>query len=131
MARLGSSKITRVDIAGGANKGLRLPYELRLIPELEWWCVGDAERIRMMLSKVHYLGDGRGRGHGKLDIANEPWRVERCEPWPGFPLVRDGLPTRPVPPDWPGLQDPPLGYRVMTAPYFRHGDAELCAVPGH
>lgn len=131
MGGLGSSKIARVDIGAGINKNLRLPYELRHYPQLEWWCIGDAERIREMLSKAHYLGDGRGRGHGRLDLAGEPWRVEACEPWPGFPLVRDGLPLRPLPPDWPGLEDPPLGYRTISFPYYAHHSAELCAVPGH
>lgn len=130
MARMGNGAIRRVDTTGGANKGLRIPYRLELVPELEWWCVGDAERIRGLLHFVHYLGDARGRGHGKLLLHERPWTVEPCETWPGFPLVRDGLPLRPLPQDWPGLEDPPLGYRVTTYPYWRHAEAVLCAVPG-
>lgn len=129
MARFGTPKIRRVDIAGSENKGLQVPYEFSLCKQIEWWCVGDADELRRLLSRVHYLGRFRGSGKGKLDIHGKPWTVEPCEAWPGFPLVRDGKPLRPLPRDWPGLDDPPLAYRVLTYPYYEDSRAELLAVP--
>jgi CRISPR type IV-associated protein Csf3 len=128
---MGTDKIGRVDISGGANKGSRVPFRADLVGKLEWWCLGDPELIRHLLSFVHYLGDRRGHGLGRLVLHDRPWTVEECEPWEGFPLVRDGLPTRPLPPDWPGLQDPQLGYRTISYPYWARHSSELCAVPVH
>ncbi len=128
-ARLGSSKLRRADISVGVDKSLRIPYQWTTCRRIEWWCLGDAEGIRRLLARVHYLGRHRGSGHGLLDIHREPWLVEPCEAWPGFPLVRDGQPMRPLPPDWPGIESPRLAYRVMRPPYYDHSSAELCAVP--
>lgn len=130
-ARLGPSKLHRVDISVGVNKSLRIPYEFTLCKRIEWWCIGDADAIRGLLARVHYLGRHRGSGKGRLDLHGTPWLVEECEAWEGFPIVRDGLPLRPLPPEWPGLEDPQLGYRVLSPPYFDHASNQLCAVPCH
>lgn len=131
--KLGSPKIKRVSIAVGANKGYRVPYELQLLKDglIEWWCLGDRLRIAELLAHVHYLGRFRGVGHGRLDLWGDggPWRVEPCEPWEGFPVVRDGMPLRPLPQDWPGLIDPPLSYRVLSPPYWDLTREQLLAVP--
>lgn len=130
-ARLGNAKITRVDIAAGANKGLRIPYELQLLAggTIEWWCVGDRERIMGLLSCVHYLGKYRASGKGRLDLHGTPWTVEPCETWDGFPLLRDGRPLRHLPLDWPGLGEHSQQLRPLSFPYFDHTREELCACP--
>ena len=129
-ARLGSSKIRRVDISVGANKSYRVPYELRLLEgdRIEWWCLGDADRILSLLSMVHYLGRHRGSGKGRLDLHGTPWTVEPCETWDGFPVVRDGEPLRQLPVDW----DLPGGiktFRNLTYPYWDKTREELLLCP--
>lgn len=117
----------RVQINGGPDKSYRIPLEVGHVAggELVWWCVGDAEQIRQLLATVGYLGKKRNVGLGRV----AGWTVEPCETWPGFPVVRDGRPLRPLPQDWPGLEDPPLAYRVLSYPYFDHTREELLACP--
>ena len=55
--------------------------------------------------------------------------MKECEPWDGFPVMRDGKPLRPLPPDWPGLVDPEMGYSCVTYPYWLAEAEDVCAVP--
>lgn len=121
-------KLKRINISAGPTKSYRLPSEVGWVEndELEWFCVGLPEPIRHLLSLVHYLGHKRSVGRGKV----KAWSVEPCETWgKGFPIVRDGKPTRALPADWPGLQNPDLAYCTVTFPYWRHTHEQLCAVP--
>lgn len=129
--RFGQEKLRRIDTAAGANKSYRAPYELQLLAndQIEWWCLGDPERIRLLLGHVRYLGKHRGAGKGRLDIHGTPWTVEACEEWPGFPLTRAGKPLRPLPLDWPGLVEPNTSWRVLAPPYWNHAEEQLLACP--
>lgn len=129
--KTGKSGINRVDTAAGANKSYRAPYVLQLMQgdQIEWWCLGDPERIRLLLGHVRYLGKHRGSGKGRLDIHGVPWTVERCAEWPGFPVVRGGKPLRPLPLDWPGLESPNTSWRVLAPPYWDRSREELLACP--
>lgn len=133
MARLGSSKIRSIDTGGGPDKALRVPYEVQYCDRntIEWWCVGDRDEILRLLGRVRYLGRFRGSGKGKLDFyRRSPWTVEPCESWgEGFPVVRNGRPTRPLPPDWPGLESPRIGFACLTFPYWDISRQEPCAIP--
>ncbi len=124
---LGGPKLKRVRINAGPGKSYRLPLETgHLVDDkLEWWCIGAEEEVRALLSMVHYLGKRRAVGLGRVIS----WLVEPCEPWDGFPVVRDGRPLRTLPLDWPGLVDPPTAYRTLTYPYWRRWLEEPCAVP--
>ena len=118
----------RINIAAGAQKSYRLPLETAHLAgdALRWWCLGDRGQIAALLALVPYLGKRRATGLGAV-VA---WEVERCEPWPGFPVVRDGRPLRPLPPDWPGLAPgAEVAWRTMTFPYWEWTRRELCAVP--
>lgn len=130
-ARLGADRIKRVDIATGANKGYRVPYELQLLAgnKIEWWCLGEPDEISRLLGLVRYVGKYRGSGKGRLDIHGTPWTVAPCEPWEGFPVVRDGKPLRPLPLDWQGLREPRQGFRTLTHPSWDHSNENLCAIP--
>ena len=134
MARLGSSKISRVQISVGANKSYRVPYALEHLRdnEITWYCIGDPERIMSLLRHVHYLGRHRGAGKGRLDLHGEPWRVEECEPWgDGFPVVDvEGQPMRRLPPEHPGLAPGcRLTFGTLTYPYYDYTRQEMVACP--
>ena len=125
---LAEPKFRRVNLAAGAQKSYRIPGEVAWCErdEIEWWCIGDADGIRELLALVGYLGKRRGVGRGKV----REWIVEPCEPWgDGFPIVRDGQPTRALPLDWPGLVDPTPAINVISPPYWQHWREEPCAMP--
>jgi len=125
---LAGPKFRRIQITAGPCKSHRIPMETGHLrgDALRWWCLGEAEPIRDLLGLVSHLGKRRGVGLGRV----AEWHVEPAEPWPGFPILRDGLPLRYLPPDWPGLASPPpLGYAVLSPPYWERMREELCAVP--
>lgn len=129
-ARLGARCIKRADTAAGADKSHRVPYvrQILLDDTIEWWAQGDLEGVRDLLSDAHYLGKFRGSGKGRV----RSWTVEQCEPWgKGFPVLRERLPTRPLPLDTPGLwaQGCKRAHRSLRPPYWLHEREELVAVP--
>lgn len=122
----------RVQITSGPEKSYRIPLEVGHVEgeRLTWYCLGDPEPIAELLQWIPYLGKKRSVGLGRVS----EWRVEQCEPWgDGFPVVRDGLPLRTLPLDWPGLaSDAPTGYRVLgcvDGPYWQHDREQLSACP--
>lgn len=126
----GDAKLKRINIAGGPCRSYRIPLDTAHVADDEicWWAIGDRDAVEELLTGwVGYLGHRRAVGLGKV---NE-WRVEVCEPWgEGFPVVRDGLPTRPLPTDWPGVAgDAEQALRCLLPPYWRRSEEELCLVP--
>lgn len=118
----------RVNVTTGEDKAYRFPFESLHLKDnrIEWFCVGDAAGIRELLYAPFYLGHKRSRGLGKV----VEWRVETCETWGGFPVVRDGLPLRALPLDWPGLSDQcNTGYRCLSYPFWDHSKEVLCVCP--
>lgn len=105
-----------VSIATGPNKAYRVPYETGFLRDgrLVWWCIGDRDELVSLLSLCTALGRQRGVGLGRVDR----WDVEPCEAWPGFPVVRDGVPLRTVPHDWPGADESVLVEGVLMPPYY-------------
>lgn len=125
---LGDSKLRRVRIGAGACKSYRIPGDVAWADgdAIRWWCVGDGSAIEEQLADIRYLGRRRAVGRGIV----HRWAVDPCEAWgEGFPIVRDGHPMRPLPADWPGLIDPPMGYHTLSPPYWDHTAEVLCAVP--
>ncbi len=126
-ARLGSNKIRRVNISLGENKSYRVPFvETHVAGDLlRWFCVGDASGIQSMLAEVRYIGRFRGAGQGRI----VRWTVERAEPWPGFPVLRDGEPLRPLPEDVAPDAMAPRGFAALRPPYWDHAREEPCLLP--
>lgn len=126
--QLASRSTKRMDTGAGPNKGFlwRLPT-LRLCDDtITWWCIGDQVEIRSLLDLIHYLGKKRSVGLGKVDS----WDVQTCEAWGNdFPVALAGRPLRSLPADYPGLDNPELGYSVLDPPYWMPEKEELCAVP--
>lgn len=126
---LGSSKMRSLNLQSGPCRSYRVPLgTAHLVADrLEWWAIGDREEVTRLLAWVGYVGHRRAVGLGRV----LEWIVEPCEPWgDGFPVVRDGLPTRPLPADWPGVrEDAERAYAALSYPYWRRTEQELCAVP--
>jgi len=124
----GSAKLRTVRINGGPCKSYRLPLDTMWLvgDRIDWWCVGDPDAIAELVDLVGYVGKKRATGLGKV----ARWTVNECDPWgPGYPVVRDGRPLRPLPLDWPGITESATAYQCLTYPYWDHQAEELCAVP--
>lgn len=123
------AKLKRIQVSAGPCKSFRLPLETAHMRDdrLTWWCIGDAEAISALLPLVTHLGKRRAVGNGRV----VRWTVEKCETWgEGFPVVLNGQPLRPLPPDWPGLADDVAQeYRTISYPYWDRRHEQLCAVP--
>jgi hypothetical protein len=125
---MGPAEQRRVKISAGAEKSYRIPLDtVHLVGDaLRWWCIGERAEVEALLSLVAYVGKRRGVGLGRV----ARWEVSPCEPWEGFPVVRDGQPTRSLPPDWPGLTEGvETAYRTLRPPYWDRTREVLCAVP--
>src|SRR3970282_728114 len=117
---IGTHRLKRIRITAGAQKSYRIPMEVGYLVDsrLDWYAIGDADRIQALLSHVSFVGKRRSTGKGEV----ERWIVEPCDAWgDGFPLVRNGRALRPLPPDWRGLDAPELAYRnvgCVEGPYW-------------
>jgi len=122
-------KFRRINIASGAQRSYRLPLEVGHVErdEVIWFCIGRCLEVRELLGSIQYLGKKRASGLGRV----KGWNVEPCRRWgEGFPIIRDGWPTRSLPLDFPGVRaEATQAERVLTPPYWEHHREELCAVP--
>lgn len=128
MQMLAGPKLKRINITGGANRSYRIPLDTTHVEgdAIGWFATGAVGAVRELLGWVGYLGHRRAVGLGRV----VRWDVIECEPWDGFPVLRDGLPLRPLPVDWPGLRDDAeRALRCLRPPYWRRADEELTAVP--
>lgn len=121
------STVSRVQESTGPSKGFRIPREHLHVDKLEWFCIGSRELITDLLADVTALGKKRGVGMGEVVVGS--WRVDPIDPWDGFPVLRDGVPLRPLPQDWPGLREYEPAYARLTFPYWDRSREELCAIP--
>jgi hypothetical protein len=114
---MGVRSFKRIQLSTGATKSYRLPLEVGFVRGgvVEWFGLGDAEEIRPLLSLVTHLGKKRGVGKGEI----ARWEVENIDPWPGFPVVRNGTPLRALPLDWEGVDHADHALRVLTPPYYQ------------
>jgi len=117
---LAEPKLRRVNMSAGACKSYRLPRERMHLrgDRIDWWAIGDADGVRELLMYVGYLGKRRGVGLGRV----REWRVGPCESWgEGFPVVRDGYPTRALPLDVSGIaDDAERAMHAILPPYWAH-----------
>lgn len=134
----GGKSAQRVGTSAGPSKSWRVPLEAQWTRELQWYAVGDADRIEQLLGLVGYLGRRRAAGAGELeriyadDGSSRPaWHIEPVEPWgPGFPVVSAaGEAMRPLPMDWPGLDVYVPRQQRLTYPYWLRLDEDVVATP--
>ena len=119
---LGGDKVRTISIGGGPMKAMHRPSEAIHFKadRLDAWTIGDLDQVRALLEIVGALGFKRNAGDGVV----RRWDVEQCEPWAGgFPVVLDGVPLRPLPLDWPGLDLDRCGRDTMPLqPPYWHRD---------
>jgi CRISPR type IV-associated protein Csf3 len=126
----GNTKLKTVNITTGPGKSYRIPLENGHIEQdtLTWWCIGDRTEIEALLQLVSYVGKKRSVGLGRV----REWVVEQTDPWgDGFPVVLDGLPLRPLPLDWPGIDEARAarGLSALSYPYWVQTSRVSCWLP--
>lgn len=117
-----------VNLSLGVEKQYRIPYSAGHLTTgmIEWLCVGYAAPIRFLLSTAHHIGKRTKISLGRVDR----WQVDQVDSWDGFPVMREGMPLRPLPLDYPGLSDlARQGFSTLTYPYWDQTKQEYCAVP--
>jgi CRISPR type IV-associated protein Csf3 len=112
------SQMKRVDVGAGPQKTYRIPYSAGHLASssLVWYAIGEREPLRALLAEVTHLGKRRSAGYGRVAA----WDVSLCEPWEGFPVLREGCPLRPLPLSWPGLDAAhcETTLAVLSPPYW-------------
>lgn len=75
-------KLRKINTQSGQYKNYRMPINVLLVGELNWFCVGDPIQIKNLLSTISGIGKKRAYGFGSI-VLNEQgkpnWIVE---PWP-------------------------------------------------
>lgn len=126
---LGDDSVRSIQITAGINRSAHEPLVLSHLAHdrLVWWCMGDVDAIEELLVLVPYVGGKRRFGHGEV----RQWTVEACEPWgDGFPVVRDGMPLRNLPADWPRVsEDAAREWAPVRPPYWDQSTRVLAVVP--
>lgn len=129
--QMGDARLRTARINAGPCKSYRLPLATHHAKDdrMTWWCIGDAGGVEDLLALISYVGKKRSTGNGRVAA----WSVREMaveELWDGFPVLRDGLPLRALPLDWPGLcEDAPRGYSTITYPYWTRWLEEPLAMP--
>jgi CRISPR type IV-associated protein Csf3 len=128
-AQLMGRQMGTLKITAGPAKSYRIPREVAHVvgDRLDWYAVGDVDAVRELLGWVTHLGRKRSVGLGRV----RAWTVAPCDSWgEGFPVVRDGVPLRPLPADYPGVRgDWPRQMGVVDMPYWLMERSEPCVQP--
>lgn len=122
---MGAPSLKRVATNAGACKAFRIPVEAQHMPTLTWYAVGNEDGVRELLGWITRLGRRRAVGEGLV----REWRVEPCEPWEGFPVLRDGRPLRHLPLDVEGLGEHAVRIGRVSPPYWLRVDEQEVAAP--
>lgn len=125
---LGDRKTRSLNLSAGPTKHHRIPRETMHLrgDRVQFWCLGEAERIGQLLTQVMHLGQRRAVGLGRV----RAWTVEPCEVWPGFPVLSaDGDAMRNLPLDHAGLKTFEQARERLLPPYWMHHGRVECAVP--
>ena len=115
----------KVIIEQGRYKAYHMPIFYRVSQRIEWYCVGDGERIGELLSTVTHLGKKRSQGYGRV----AEWEIA-CWPW-DWSVWRDGNLTRGVP--WADIVDAGRPFNVayygLRPSYYRRENQMAVAMP--
>lgn len=119
-------KKAKVDTQQGKTKSYDLPLRLVLTPRLDWFAVGDIDKVRSLLSNCTNIGKKRSYGKGQV----YQWEVKEVEV--DWSLKKDGRLTRPLPATlvdhWDGCQILRWGWRN---PSWLPENVAVCVMPSN
>lgn len=116
----------KIDTKSGRLKSYRMPLIIKLFERLEWYAVGNLDRVKELCASITSIGKKAAQGIGFVDH----WKVE---PWPeDWSVERNGELTRAVPAEV-GLPRGVLASRAalrgIRPSYWHSGNQKLCWVP--
>jgi CRISPR type IV-associated protein Csf3 len=114
----------RINPKAGRYRSYHQPLPLLIAPLVEWYCLGAADGLTLLLAQITHLGKKRGYGNGE---------VLRWELWPlreDWSLWRDGRPMRALPDGpWFASRDYRRGRYAIRAPYPDPTRVRDCVLP--
>jgi len=110
-----------IDVSAGRYKSYDLKLPARLARRLEWYAMGDGDKIQRVLEE-HVTAVGRKVGHGNGRVLR--WRVESWRH--DWSVMRGGRLTRPMP---AGYMRGPVQVRGVRALYWHPSRQIQCVVP--
>jgi CRISPR type IV-associated protein Csf3 len=118
----------KIDTSAGEYKAYRMPLYYRAALWVEWYCVGNAEKIAPLLYMVTHLGKKSSQGWGRV----ARWEIEPIgEDWS---IWRDGTLMRGIPRyHWPRERGVPLHvglYGTRPSYWDRRNQMELVLPDG-
>lgn len=122
------TRMKRVNLAAGAQKHFRIPYERGALvgDEIRFYCVGDRAQVSGLISLITHLGARRATGNGHV----KRWEIATAEGWDGFPILSpEGEPLRHLPEGFPGVERGGARYGNLTYPYWRRSTEEVVLCP--
>lgn len=116
----------RVIIEKGRYRAYHMPVYYKVARRIEWYCVGDAERLRYLLSVTSAIGKKTSQGWGRVT----EWRVE---PWPeDWSEWREGRPMRALPERLTAKAHPDArkhDYYGLRPPYYAANNQRKVLLP--
>lgn len=112
----------KINTSAGDYKAYRMPVYYRSALWVEWYCVGEPEHIRYLLSTLTHIGKKTAQGWGRV----ARWEIEPVEEdwsiWQGDRLMR-GIPRY----HWPRERgEPQMGVYGLRPSYWdRRNQMEL------
>lgn len=111
-----------VPMTAGRYKSYHMPMALIVAPRLEWYCIGAADGVSLLLREITNLGHKRSQGlgeviHWRVEVAREDWSC-----W------RDGRPMRALPAPEPDTAHR-CGWEAIRSPYWHPSRRRLCLLP--
>lgn len=115
----------RIDTSAATYKAYRMPVFYRAALWVEWYCVGDAERIQDLLSTLTHLGKKTVQGWGRV----ARWEVTPVDM--DWSVWRDGCLMRGIPRyHWPReMGEPKIGLYGVRPPYWDRRNQTEMAMP--
>lgn len=130
MAERYLDKLRKINTGSAQYKGYRMPINVNIVGPLTWYCVGDIDGIRDLLSDIRSMGKKRAYGFGQVEIeAGHPaWSVE---PWPEDWSVRgpDGRLMRCIPFSGKTITGAVIRHWGVRPPYWVPKNQTICEVP--
>lgn len=121
------NKKERVEHKAGHFKCYDMPLVYHSLPEIKFYCVGNAPLILELLEPISFIGKKRSQGFGKVR------KVFIDEIKEDYSVIKEGVLTRPVPVEEISLYsiiEGPIIQMGYKAPYYWPENIAFCFAPG-
>jgi len=104
----------RIDTSSSTYKAYRMPVFYRTAQWVEWYCVGDINKLSPLVHMITHLGKKNSQGWGRVIR----WEIKRVDE--DYSIWREGKLMRGIPRyHWPrDLGEPSIGLYGVRPPYW-------------